>query len=213
MTEINEVVPEVQQEEVIDYKALYEKAQKDIEKIAAKKDELLNETKKAKADREAAEQAAIQAAKEKAIKDGEFENLWKTAQKEKEELETKLKEFAANNRKEKVQITSMRIANDLADGDNAELLSEFIQRNVDKIANEHGEVEASVLEALKTEFKNNNKYQSLLRGSKAQGGGATGNMRGAQQKSQISQSDFKGLSAMEQINALNKISAGQLEII
>ncbi len=164
------------QEEVIDYKALYEKSQQDIAKIAAKKDELLNETKKAKQDREAAELAATKATEEKAQKDGEFEKLWQTAKQEKDALLMSLSELKNSNRKEKIQVSAMRLATELADGDNAELLSEFVQRNLDKIADEAGGLSPDVLEAVKNEFKNNSKYKSLLRASKANGGSATGNL-------------------------------------
>ncbi len=160
----------------IDYKALYEKAQADITKIAAKKDELLNETKKAKQDRETAELAASKASEEKAQKDGEFEKLWKASKDKETELTQKLVDFQRSIRNEKLQVLSMRLATELADGDNAELLSEFVQRNLDKMADEAGGLSPDVLEAVKNEFKSNNKYKSLLRVSKANGGSASGNL-------------------------------------
>lgn len=178
----------------LDYKSLYEKAQKDIEKIAAKKDELLNETKKAKQEREAAELAHQRATEEKAQKDGEFEKLWQTAKKEKEELHTRLQEIQNSNRREKIQISAMRVATELADGDNADLLSEFVQRNLDKMADEAGGLSPDVLEAVKNEFKNNGKYKALLRGSKAVGGGATGNTRSASVEKTMTRADFNALN-------------------
>lgn len=179
MTESTEQVENVE----VDYKTLYEKAQADIEKIAAKKDELYKETKKAKADREAAEHSAMKAAEEKAQKDGEFEKLWQTAKKEKDELHQRLLDIQNSNRKEKIQIAAMRVATELADGDNAELLSDFVQRSLDKMADEAGALSADVLEAVKSEFKESTKYKSLLRASKAMGGGAAGNTRSASEDS------------------------------
>lgn len=195
MSETNAPVVETKTNEDVglDYKALYEKAQSDIVKIAAKKDELLNETKKAKQDREAAELAHKKATEDKAQKDGEFETLWQTAKREKEELVLKLAERDRANRNEKVQISAMRIATELADGDNAELLSEFVQRNLDKIADEAGALSADVLEAVRNEFKNNDKYRSLLRGSKAVGGGATGNTQTKLNTKTITRSEFDSL--------------------
>lgn len=206
MTESNEV----QGEEVVavdtnDYKALYEKAQKDIEKIAAKKDELLNETKKAKQDRETAELAHRKATEEKAQKDGEFEKLWQTAKKEKDELNQRLLDIQNSNRREKIQISAMRVATELADGDNADLLSEFVQRNLDKMADEAGGLSPDVLDAVKNEFKNNVKYKSLLRSSKATGGGAPGNAKTISDAGQtLSRTEFNGLDQMARSKFLAK---------
>lgn len=212
MSETNEQVTQEVENDTTDYKALYEKAQSDIAKIAAKKDELLNETKKAKHDREAAELAHQKATEEKAQKDGEFEKLWQTAKKEKEELTNRLQEIQNSNRREKVQISAMRVATELADGDNAELLSEFVQRNLDKMADEAGGLSPDVLEAVKNEFKNNGKYKALLRGSKAVGGGATGNTRSAPEVKTITRSEFAGLNATQQSAYAAKVRAGTATI-
>lgn len=213
MTESNDIQNEVvEKEDTIDYKALYEKAQKDIEKIAAKKDELLNETKKAKQEREAAELNARKAAEEKAQKDGEFEKLWQTAKKEKDELSQRLQEIQNSNRREKIQISAMRVATELADGDNAELLSEFVQRNLDKMADEAGGLSPDVLEAVKNEFKNSGKYKALLRGSKAVGGGATGNTRSAPDVKTITRSEFAAMNATQQSQFAAKVRAGTATI-
>ncbi len=179
MTESNEQVTPVVEQDTTDYKVLYEKAQKDIEKIVAKKDELLKETQQAKIDRDRIDLSARKAAEEKAQKDGEFEKLWQTAKKETDELNKRLQDITTSNRKEKIQISAMRVATELADGDNADLLSEFVQRNLDKMADEAGGLSPDVLEAVRNEFKNNSKYKSLLRGSKAAGGSASGNTSSA----------------------------------
>lgn len=193
VSEVETEVAEQLSEVVVDYKAMYEKAQLDLEKIAAKKDELLKETKKAKAEREEANNAAQRAAEEKATKDGEFEKLWQTTKKEKEELLSKLQEISNSNRREKIQIAAMKVATELADGDNAELLSDFVMRNLDKMADDTGAVGADVLEAVKNDFKGNQKFKSLLRSSKAAGGGAPGNLSSAQASKTMNRSDFNNL--------------------
>lgn len=176
--------------EVIDYKSKYEEVQKQLEAVAAHKDKLLNETKQAKREREEARIAGEEAMKQKALKDGEFETLWKTTEAEKQELNNKLNEYLKSNRNEKLQIQSLKLSNELADGDNVELLSEFIVRKLDAMADEHGSLSEDVLEAVKQEYKNNAKYRSLLRASKASGGGAPGSTSAKAVSKEISRADF-----------------------
>lgn len=180
--------------EEINYKELYEKTKADLTAVAAKKEELLNETKKAKEARREADENARKASEEKAAKDGEYEKLWQKAKEEKEELNKRLQDITTSNRREKINLTAMRIANDLADGDNAELLSDFVSRNLDKLADDTGVVTGEVLEAVTNDFKNSTKYKSLLRSSKASGGGAPGNTSGAQVNVKtMTRSEFDGL--------------------
>ncbi len=189
MTEAVEQVTESQTPET-DYKALYESTKADFEAVVKKKEELLAETKKAKEAKREIEESSKKASEEKALKDGEFEKLWQSAQKEKEELTKRLHDVTTSNRREKIQVQSMRVAVELADGDNAELLSDFIMRNLDKIADDTGSVSDDVLDAIKNDFKANQKFKSLLRGSKATGGGATGNVSSAQATKTIDRSTF-----------------------
>ena len=187
----NTMEQEVQE---IDYKSLYEDLKPKFESVLAKKDELLGETKKAKAERSAAEQEAKRVADEKALKDGEYEKLWKTAKEEKDSLAQQIQELKNSNRKEKIQVSAMRISQELSEGDNVELLSDFVMRNLDKLADEAGALSADVLEDVKKEFATNTKYKSLLRQSKASGGNAQGNTRGKEVNPQeISRAEFNGM--------------------
>ncbi len=194
MTDATELQQETPPQEEINYKELYEKSQADLKAVAAKKEELLSETKRAKSDqRDAAEQARI-ASEAKAAKDGEFEKLWQTTKVEKELLMNQLNDIKGSHRKEKINVASMRIATELADGDNAELLSDFVSRNLDKIADDTGAVTSDVLDAVKNDFKNNAKYRALLRSSKATGGGAPGNKISDPQSTKLlTRSDFNNL--------------------
>jgi hypothetical protein len=187
------------QDSVIDYKAKYEEIQKQLESVAAHKDKLLNETKQAKRDREDARLAAEEAVKQKALKDGEFETLWKTTEAEKQELNKKLSDFVKSNRNEKLQIQSLKLSSELSDGDNVELLSEFITRKLDAMADDTGVLSAEVLEAVKQEYKNNAKYKSLLRSSKASGGGAPGQTNPVGEVSVIKRSDFEKMAPSNQM--------------
>lgn len=195
MTDVIESqVEETIQEETLDYKSLYEKSQADLQAVAKKKDELLGETKRAKDEQRHATEAARQASEAKAAKDGEFEKLWQTTKSEKDALLKQLQDVTTSNRREKLQVAAMRIATELADGDNAELLSDFVARNLDKMADEAGGLTPEVLDAIKNDFKANAKFKALLRGSKAAGGGATGNMSSAQQSNTVDRGTFDKMS-------------------
>lgn len=201
MSETNEpVVNEVSKTEVDLDAILAENAKlkEDLRIVAEHKDKLYKETKAAKAERESAALQTKKLAEEKAQKDGEFEKLWQTAKQREEELQKRLEDIQKSNRNEKVQISAMRIAAELADGDNAELLSEFVQRNLDKMADEAGGLSPDVLEAVRNEFKNNGKFKALLRGSKATGGGATGNTNAKPQSQELSRAEFERLSPLDQ---------------
>lgn len=200
---------EANQEETIDYKSLYEKSQADLQAVAKKKDELLGETKRAKDEQRHASEQARLASEAKAAKDGAFEELWNTTKAEKDALLKQLQDVTTSNRREKLQVAAMRIATELADGDNAELLSDFVARNLDKMADESGGLTPDVLDAIKNDFKTNAKFKALLRGSKAAGGGATGNMSSAQQSNTVDRATFDKMSPgkkMEFIKSAGSVS-------
>lgn len=205
MSEQDQNVAEQQEIEVIDYKAKFEELETKFQSVLAKKEELLGETKKAKADRLAAEQEAKRVADEKALKDGEYEKLWKTAKEEKESLAQEIQNLKNTNRHEKIAISAMKISNELSEGLNVELLSEFVMRNLDKLADESGALSADVLEDVKKEFATNEKYKSLLRQSKASGGNAQGNTRGKEDNSkEISRAEFDKLGLSKQNEFVSK---------
>lgn len=206
MTDVKDanVVPEEQlntKEQVIevDYKAKYEEAQKSIDALAAKKDELLSETKKHQEEKR--NQAAIaDQAKQEQLKEsekkGEFEKLWKIAQEEKETLRQELSNSKKDRRDEKVSLAAMKIAIDLAKGNanKAELLSEFLAKSIGKVADEYGNLDSDLLSSVRTQFETDKKYTPLLGGNQSVGSGAPGNTRGAQQTAKtLSREEFDSL--------------------
>lgn len=203
---------EVAEETMPDYKALYEKSLQDLDVVAAKKDQLLKETKAAKAAREEANAEAQRVLEETAKKNGEFEKLWKSASQEKEELLQQLKAIKNGNRQEKLNLASMRIATELADGDNAELLSEFIKKNLENIAQDDGSLSDDIIQAVSSEFKNNAKFKSLLRASKASGGGAPGNMKGTSEKTSLTRAEFDRMSPAKQYEFIAKVRNNSAEL-
>lgn len=184
------------EEEVVDYKAMYEKAQEDLAKVVAKKEELLTETKKAKQDKADQIAAAQRADSEKAQKDGEFEKLWRNEELQRKALEQELNNEKHSNRQEKIQGHAMKLAVELADGDalSAKLLAKFVHESISKMADERGSLDDNVLQAVKKEFQNNTDFAPLLSGSKAKGGGALGSGNSvAKNTKEVSRADFDNM--------------------
>lgn len=172
-----------EQQEAIDPKE-FESLKAEKEAMQRKLDELLSETKKAKQARRDAEEAAKREAEEKARKDGDFEQLLKSSEEKRQELESRLNEIQTQTEREKTQSSAYKIAAELADGANAELLSEFVARRLKvvegevKVTDENGNLTVSSVDELKKEFANSDKFKSLLRGNQSSGGGATGSKNG-----------------------------------
>lgn len=168
--------------------------------MQGKANELLDETKKAK--NKAREEAAAKelAELDKARKSGDYEQMLKSSEEKRAELEDKLKELNTKVGSEKTKRAAMKIAAELADGSNAELLSEFVSRRIKytdegvKVTTESGELTVSTLDQLKQEFEVSDKYRSLLRGNKASGGGAAGAGSGATSGKTITRNQFDALS-------------------
>ncbi len=116
----------------INYKSWYEEHQekvKSFDAVVAKKEELLKETKKAKEDRETANKEAAKIAEEKAKKEGDWDKLLANAKEREDTLAKELESIKTANKQEKLNNAALRIAGELAEGDNIELLSEFIVKN------------------------------------------------------------------------------------
>jgi uncharacterized protein (DUF3084 family) len=182
--EENQVVAE-QQDNVTESKKEYDieailKENKElrdsVKSLADKKNELLNETKKAKQMKE------------------------QIANSKEEELESFKKEFENYKqavRGDKLKANALRVSTELADGDNADILSEFVVRRLNEVADEHGSLSDYEVSEIKKEFASNQKYKSLLRGSKASGGNAAGGLNTKAASNEISRADFDKLNQYE----------------
>lgn len=182
----------------IDYKALYEETAQKLESVVAHKEKLLDETKKAKAEREAAKQAVLQKQQEeleKAKQAGEFEKLWKTEAAQREEMEKQLQSFKQNIRQEKINYQATKLAVELAkgDADRAELLAAFVSQTLSNVADDLGTIDAEVLNGVRKEFETNKKFAPLLGATLATGGGAVGGTNKQMQNKEISRADFEQL--------------------
>lgn len=194
MSEV-EVQAEVQEDNAVDLKALMA----ENAAMKAKMDELLTEAKKAKtAKREIEEQSQIEReriAREK----GDFEQLHKSSEERYQSTVRELEAMRQNVANEKRNNAAMKVATELADGPNAELLSEFIARRLKyhddgvKVTDSSGDLTVSTLEDLKAEFKNDARYSALLKGNQSSGGGAAGGSNSGGAAKVKSRAEFEAL--------------------
>lgn len=186
--------------DIVDYKAMYENTQAELAKVEAHNAKLFNETKKAKELKEEQAAAHAETEKQKAVKDGEFEKLWQSAEQNRKNLEQQLNEERNSRKSENIGTHAMRLAVELADGDaqSAKLLSHFLKERLTNMAGEGGQIDDNILSAVKQEFKNNNDYAPLLLGSKAKGGGALGSSSGAAKSQSVTRSEFQAMDPVSQ---------------
>jgi len=153
--------------------------------MAGKNSELLDETKKAKNKAREETEAKTQAERDRLQKAGDFEQLLKSSELERATLSEQLTTLNSKVGSEKKQTAAFKVAAELADGPNAELLSDFVAKRLKytdeglKVVDKDGNLTVSSLDDLRNEFGNNEKFKSLLRGNKSSGGGAPGNTSAA----------------------------------
>ena len=160
-----------------DFKAALDK---ETAGLKSKVDELLGEkksvTQKARETEERAEADRLKRAKEAE----DYKSLFESSESKRGELEGKYNELNTSIRNEKRNTEAYKIANELATGSNAEILSDFIARRLDVgedgklvVMSAEGSPTVQTLADLKKEFVASGRYDSLLSGTGATGGGAT----------------------------------------
>lgn len=180
-------------------------AKSELEKLRAKNEELLSETKAAKTAKREAEAKATAEAERIAKEKGDFEQLHKSSEERYQTTLSELEGLRGTVADEKRNNAAMKIATELADGSNAELLSEFIARRLKytddglKVTNSGGELTVSSLDDLKTEFKGDARYAALLKGNQSSGGGATGGNNGSGAAKTMTRADFKAQTPTAQM--------------
>lgn len=194
MSEV-EMQVETQEDNTVDLKALMA----ENAAMKSKMDELLTEAKKAKtAKREIEEQSQVEReriAREK----GDFEQLHKSSEERYQATVKELEAMRQNVANEKRNNAAMKVATELADGPNAELLSEFIARRLKyhddgvKVTDSSGDLTVSTLDDLKAEFKNDARYSALLKGNQSSGGGAAGGSNSGGAAKVKSRAEFEAL--------------------
>ena len=173
--------------------------------MQSKMDELLGETKRAKAARKDADETARLAEESKARKAGDFEQLFKSSEDKQKNLQSELDGLRDTISNEKRNSEAMRISNSLAEGDNAELLSSFIEKRLKhtdegiKVLDAAGQLTVSSIEDLKEEFKNNSRFSALLKGNQSSGGGAAGGKSSSATGKVLTRAEFDGLAPLKRM--------------
>ena len=168
--------------------------------MKSKMEELLKEAKRAKQAKREIE-AETQAERERIAREkGDYEQLHKSAQEKYETTLGELDNLRQGIANEKRNNTAMKLAADLADGANAELLSEFIGRRLKfhedgvKVTDVNGNLTVSSFDDLKSEFKNDARYSALLKGNQSSGGGASGGSNSGGATKVRSRAEFEALN-------------------
>jgi hypothetical protein len=183
-------------------------AQKSVTALENKQVELLDEAKKAKAARKAVEEAARLDAENKAKGQGDFEQLYKSSEAARLALQEEHVALKGNVANEKRNNEAMKIATSLADGPNAELLSEQIAKRLKftdeglKVTDASGNLTVSSLKDLATEFQNNDRYKALLKGNQSSGGGASGGSNSGGAAKTMTRAEFNTLDPVAQSKAM-----------
>lgn len=189
-------------------KTLAEKLQTEIETrineqtsgLKAKNDELLAEKKRVQQEREEAKQQAALEAEKNARNENDYKQLFESQKEESNSLRAKIEEMNGNIVKQKINSEAFKVASSLTkDAKKAQLLQEKISQRLTLVDDELRVTDASgqltvsnlgeLAEAVKSE------YSFLVDGSQANGGGAARAQGGASaRQTEISRSEFEGLS-------------------
>lgn len=167
--------------------------------LEAKNNELLGETKAAKKARREAEEAARLEAENKAKAAGDHEQLYKSSEEARLKLQQEHESLVESVANEKRNNEAMKIAAKLADGDNADLLSEHIAKRLKfvdgelKVTDNNGGLTVSTVDDLSTEFQNNARFSALLRGNQSSGGGAAGGSKSGGAAKVITRAEYDAL--------------------
>ena len=173
--------------------------------MKSKMDELLTEAKRAKQAKRDIE-AETHAERERVAKEqGDYQQLHKSAQEKYESTLNELDSLRQGVANEKKNNTALKLAADLADGANAQILSEFIGRRLKfhddgvKVTDANGSLTVSSLEDLKNEFKNDVRYSALLKGNQSSGGGASGGSNSGGATKVRSRAEFEALNPVKRM--------------
>ena len=193
------------QEQLTTLQATNQELANQFDAIKSKNDELLTETKTAKEAKRKAEADAITEKDRMAKESGDFESLYKSSSEKLQMTESTLSQLQGRIEKEQKGNAAMKIAADLAEGSNIDLLSTFIdtrlsfQEGALKVTDGSGNLTISSLDDLKAEFKNDPKFASLLKGNQSSGGGATGGNNSGSAAKTKSRAEFTALNPADQM--------------
>jgi len=150
-----------------------------------------------------AERQAADEAKQKAEAEGNYQQLFKSSEVERQRLLSDLESLHAKTAQEKVDTESLRVASGIAKGSNIELLAEFVKRRLRyadgcvKVTDKNGNLTVSSMDDLKKEFASSTRYASLIAGPESSGGGATGGTKSGSAAT-ITRKEFEDLDPITQ---------------
>ncbi|UZS74346.1 hypothetical protein OQB66_08565 [Pseudomonas syringae] len=160
----------------------------DLEGLKRQNQTLLDEAKEAKRLRREAEESRAQQERDAAKARGDFEQLFTSSEQALAAERAKLAEMTASIERRDLTSAASKVATIIAEGENAEILAEFIQRRLKvvegqvKVTDAQGNLTIATLDDLAKEFEQTPRYASLVRGTQANGGGATGGKGGGAAK-------------------------------
>lgn len=160
----------------------------DLEGLRNQVQTLLTEKKEEKRKRDAAEAEQRRLQEESQRANGEYEQLYTSSQQALEQERTRLAELTANIERRDLTSAASKVSSSIADGENAEILAEFVQRRLKivdgqvKVTDAAGNLTIASLEDLAKEFQQAPRYAALVRGTQANGGGAAGGKGGGATK-------------------------------
>lgn len=160
----------------------------DLEGLKRQNQTLLDEAKAAKQRARDAEQAQQLREQEAAKARGDFEQLFTSSEQALAAERAKLAELTSTIERRDLSSAASKVATSIADGENAEILAEFIQRRMKvvegqvKVTDAQGNLTIATLDDLAKEFEQTPRYAALVRGTQANGGGATGGKGGGATK-------------------------------
>lgn len=184
--------------------------------VKSKADELLGETKKNK---EKLREREEMLKKYEQQNPDNYKQLLDSSEKERKQLSEQLENLKSQVSSEKLRAESMKLASEMADGANAEILSEFIVKRMAyaddgvKVLDVNGNMTVSSLSDLKNEFLKNDKFKALLRGTSANGGGASGSGSRAAGKQELTRAQFDELSPQDKMDFIKKVRSSDAQLI
>ncbi|RXT99125.1 hypothetical protein B1F73_15260, partial [Pseudomonas syringae] len=143
----------------------------DLEGLKRQNQTLLDEAKAAKQRARDAEQAQQLREQEAAKARGDFEQLFTSSEQALAAERAKLAELTSTIERRDLSSAASKVATVIADGENAEILAEFIQRRLKvvegqvKVTDAQGNLTIATLEDLAKEFEQTPRYASLVRGT------------------------------------------------
>ena len=207
---------EIDAAELETMKATLAKQQSELASLIDHSNIVLNEKKKEQEKRRLAEENEEKSARKK----GDFEQLLSSSEAKNKELEDKYNNMVSSQASQRIQSEALKLAasDGMAEGDNVELLADFIGRRLKymdgelKVIDKDGQLTVSTLDSLKAEFMADKKFAALITRTKAAGGSAAGNNRGSASIVNLSRSQFDNMSPEDKMAAMKQAKNGEIKL-